>query len=135
MNYLTRVSRLYRSQTLVLVGFLAILGLNSVQFSHAQQNSQALSPAELQQINNQPLAPAVNASQVTNSPQGRTPTFQHKASTGTQITEYKDANSPTQVEVKTKYTTYEMSPPDSVKPGAQSGEGSLLSVPSVSIPF
>jgi len=101
----------------------------------AQNMSEALSPAELQQINNQPLAPAVSASGAMSTPETRKPSYQFKDGNGTEVTEYKDSNSPTQVQVKTKLTTYEMSPPDSVKPGAQSGEGSLLSVPSISIPI
>ena len=72
---------------------------------------------------------------VVSNPEARKPSFQHKEATGTEITEYKDANSPTQVQVKTKYTTYEMSPPDSVMPGPPSGEGALISVPSISIPI
>ena len=109
----------------------ASFGLNS---AHAQNNSQALSPSELQRINNQPLAPAVNASQVTNAPEGRKPSFQHKEATGTEVTEYKDANSPTQVDVKTRYTSYEMAPPTTVMPGVPK-ETDLISVPSISIPF
>ena len=135
MHALTNLLHSSLSQTLVLTSFLvafASFGLHSAQ---AQSNSQALSPSELQRINNQPLAPAVSASEGTNTPQGRKPSFQHKEATGTEITEYKDANSPTQVQVKTRYTTYEMSPPDSVMPGPPSGEGSLLSVPSISIPI
>lgn len=103
--------------------------------AQAQNNSQALSQSELNRINNQPLAPTMSPSGILSSPETRQPSFQYKESTGTEITEYKDANSPTQVQVKTKYTTYEMSPPDSVKPGVPTGEGNLLSVPSISIPI
>ena len=63
------------------------------------------------------------------------PSYQYQNDRGTEVKEYKDANGPTQVQVKTKYTNYEMSPPDSVMPGVQSGEGNLLSVPSISIPI
>lgn len=120
--------------TLVLIGFLSILGTFSLGSVKAQGSSQALSPAELQRINNQPLAPAVSASEETASQQGRKPSFKHKESTGTEITEYKDANSPTQVDVKTRYTSYEMAPPASVMPGPPK-ETDLISVPSISIPF
>lgn len=135
MSVITHLLHVLSGHTLVLIGFFAFMGVFGSHFAQAQTSSQALSPAEIQQINNKPLAPAVSASGVTNAPQQRTPSFQYKESTGTEVIEYKGANSPTQVEVKTKYTTYEMSPPDSVKPGVQSGEGSLLSVPSISIPF
>ena len=122
------------SQTLVLTSFLVAFASFGLNFAHAQNNSQALSPSELQRINNQPLAPAVNASQVTNAPEGRKPSFQHKEATGTEVTEYKDANSPTQVDVKTRYTSYEMAPPATVMPGVPK-ETDLISVPSISIPF
>ena len=134
MHALTNLLHSSLSQTLVITSFLvafASFGLNSAQ---AQNNSQALSPSELQRINNQPLAPAVNASQVTNAPEGRKPSFQHKEATGTEVTEYKDANSPTQVDVKTRYTSYEMAPPTTVMPGVPK-ETDLISVPSISIPF
>jgi hypothetical protein len=134
MHALTNLLHSSLSQTLVLTSFLvasASFGLNS---AHAQSNSQALSPSELQRINSQPLAPPVSASQVTNTPVSRKPSFQHKEATGTEVTEYKDANSPTQVDVKTRYTSYEMAPPTTVMPGVPK-ESELISVPSVSIPF
>jgi len=134
MHALTNLLHSSLSQTLVLTSFLvafASFGLNS---AHAQNNSQALSPSELQRINNQPLAPAVSASQVTNAPEARKPSFQHKEATGTEVTEYKDANSPTQVDVKTRFTSYEMAPPATVMPGVPK-ETDLISVPSISIPF
>ena len=134
MHALTNFLHSSLSQTLVLTSFLvafASFGLHSAQ---AQSNSQALSPSELQRINNQPLAPAVSAAEATNAPQGRKPSFQHKEATGTEVTEYKDANSPTQVDVKTRYTSYEMAPPTTVMPGVPK-ETDLISVPSISIPF
>ena len=134
MHALTNLLHSSMSQTLVIASFLlafASFGLNSAQ---AQSNSQALSPSELQRINNQPLAPSVSATEGTNSSQGRKPSFQHKEASGTEVTEYKDANSPTQVDVKTRYTNYEMAPPATVMPGVPK-ETDLISVPSISIPF
>ena len=134
MHALTNLLHSSLSQTLVLASFLvafATFGINSVL---AQGNSQALSPSELQRINSQPLAPAVSASEVTNTPESRKPSFKHKEATGTEITEYKDANSPTQVDVKTRYTNYEMAPPATVMPGPPK-DTDLISVPSISIPF
>ena len=122
------------SQNLALMSFLVVFSLFGAGSAQAQNNS-ALSQSELNRINNQPLAPTVSPAGVLSNPQSRQPSFQHREATGTEITEYKDANSPTQVQVKTKYTTYEMSPPDSVMPGPQSGDGGLLSVPSISIPI
>ena len=134
IHSLTNLLHSSLSQTLVLTSFLVAFASFGLNFAHAQNNSQALSPSELQRINNQPLAPAVNASQVTNAPEGRKPSFQHKEATGTEVTEYKDANSPTQVDVKTRYTSYEMAPPATVMPGVPK-ETDLISVPSISIPF
>lgn len=134
MHSLINLSSSSLSHTLVLIGFLSAFGTFSISCAKAQGSNQALSPSELQQINNQPLAPAVSASGVTNTPLGRKPSFQYKEATGTEITEYKDANAPTQVDVKTRYTTYEMAPPSTVMPGPPK-ETDLISVPSISIPF
>jgi hypothetical protein len=122
------------SQTLVLASFLVAFASYGSNSAHAQGSSQALSPSELQRINKQPLSPPVSASEATNATQNRKPSFQHKEATGTEITEYKDANSPTQVDVKTRYTQYEMAPPNTVMPGVPK-ETDLISVPSISIPF
>jgi len=134
MQALTKLLHPSLSQTLVLASFLVAFASFDLQSAYAQNNSEALSATELQRINNQPLAPAVSASQVTNAPEGRKPTFQYKEATGTEITEYKDTNAPTQVDVKTRYTTYEMAPPATVMPGVPK-ETDLISVPSVRIPF
>lgn len=134
MHALTNLTPSSLSQTLVLTSFLVAFASFCLSSAHAQSNSQALSPAELQRINNQPLAPVVSASEATKVPEARKPSFQHKEATGTEITEYKDANSPTQVDVKTRYTNYEMAPPATVMPGVPK-ETDLISVPSISIPF
>jgi hypothetical protein len=135
MHVLTNLISHTFSQSLVLMSFLAVFSFLGTSPALAQNTNQALSQSELNRINNQPLSPIVSPAGVVEGPEIRKPSFVHKEATGTEITEYKDANSPTQVQVKTKYTTYEMSPPDSVKPGPPSGEGSLLSVPSISIPI
>ncbi|AKD26040.1 hypothetical protein CL55_00017070 [Polynucleobacter duraquae] len=134
MHALTNLLHSSLSQTLVLTSFLMAFASFSLNSAHAQNNSQALSPSELQRINNQPLAPAVSASQATSAPKSRKPSFQHKESTGTEITEYKDTNAPTQVDVKTRYTNYEMAPPATVMPGVPK-ETDLISVPSIRVPF
>lgn len=134
MHALTNLLSHTFSQNLALMSFLVVFSLFGAGSAQAQNNS-ALSQSELNRINNQPLAPTVSPAGVLSNPESRKPSFQHREATGTEITEYKDANSPTQVQVKTKYTTYEMSPPDSVMPGPQSGDGGLLSVPSISIPI
>ena len=135
MHALTNLISHTFSQSLALISLLVVFSLFGAGLAQAQNTSQALSQSELNSINNQPLSPTVSPAGAISSPENRRPSFQHKEATGTEITEYKDANSPTQVQVKTRYTTYEMSPPDSVMPGPLSGEGSLLSVPSISIPI
>lgn len=134
MHVLSNLIHSSMSHTLVLTSFFVTFTAFGLSFAHAQSNSQALSPSELQQINNQPLSPPVSASQSTNAPEGRKPSFQHREATGTEITEYKDANAPTQVDVKTRYTSYEMAPPATVMPGVPK-ETDLISVPSIRVPF
>ncbi len=134
MHYLTNLISRSMSQSQVLMSVLVLFGLFAATAAQAQNNSQALSPSELNRINNQPLAPAVSASGVINTPEQRKPNYQYKDKNGTTITEYKDVNSPTQVDVKTPYTSYEMAPPTSVMPGPPK-ETDLISVPSISIPL
>jgi hypothetical protein len=134
MHYLTNFISRAISQNLALMSILVVFGLFATNAAQAQNNSQALSQSELNRINNQPLAPAVSASGAVNSPEQRKPNYQYKDKNGTTITEYKDVNSPTQVDVKTPYTSYEMAPPTSVMPGPPK-ETDLISVPSISIPF
>ena len=99
-------------------------------------NSQALSPAELGRINNQPIAaPVGNPGELGNS-DARKPTFEYTDPSGTQVREFRDANAPTEVQVKGPLGTYEMSPPTSVMPGpSNQSNDNLLSVPSIRIPF
>lgn len=134
MHYLKNLISHSMSQTLALTSFLVFFGFLSATSAQAQNNSQALSPSELNRINNQPLAPTVSATGVMNAPEQRKPNYQYRDKNGTTITEYKDANAPTQVDVKTPYTSYEMAPPTSVMPGPPK-ETDLISVPSISIPI
>ena len=99
-------------------------------------NSQALSPAELGRINNQPIAaPVGNPGELGNA-DARKPTFEYTDPGGTQVKEFRDANAPTEVQVKGPLGTYEMSPPTSVMPGpSNQSNDNLLSVPSIRIPF
>jgi hypothetical protein len=134
MHYLANTISHVMSQNLALMSILVVFGLFSTTSAQAQNNSQALSPSELNRINNQPLAPTVSATGALNTPEQRKPNYQYKDKNGTTITEYKDANAPTQVDVKTPYTSYEMAPPTSVMPGPPK-ETDLISVPSISIPL
>ena len=134
MHYLTSLISHSISYSLVLTSFLMAFGLFGAISAHAQNNSQALSPAELNRINNQPLSPAVSAAGAMNTPEPRKPNYQYRDKNGTTVTEYKDANAPTQVDVKTPYTSYEMAPPSTVMPGPPK-DTDLISVPSISIPI
>jgi hypothetical protein len=134
MHYLTNLISHTMSQSQALMSVFVVIGLFGITSAQAQNNSQALSPSELNRINNQPLAPTVSPTGAMNTPEQRKPNYQYKDKNGTTITEYKDVNSPTQVDVKTPYTSYEMAPPTSVMPGPQK-ETDLISVPSISIPF
>jgi len=134
MHYLTNSISRAISRNSALLGILVVFGLFATNGAQAQNNSQALSPSELNRINNQPLAPTVSASGAMNTPEQRKPNYQYKDKNGTTVTEYKDANSPTQVDVKTPYTSYEMAPPATVMPGPPK-DTDLISVPSISIPL
>ena len=134
MHYLANLISHSMSQSLALMSVLVVFGLFGVTSTQAQNNSQALSPSELNRINNQPIAPTVSATGAMNAPEQRKPNYHYKDKNGTTVTEYKDVNAPTQVDVKTPYTSYEMAPPTSVMPGPPK-ETDLISVPSVSIPF
>jgi hypothetical protein len=124
--------------TLHLLVTSLISSLMSVSgFALAQSgNSQALSPAELGRINNQPIAaPVGNPAELGNT-DARKPTFEYTDPSGTQVREFRDANAPTEVQVKGPLGTYEMSPPTSVMPGpSNQSNDNLLSVPSIRIPF
>ncbi|WP_231970090.1 hypothetical protein [Polynucleobacter necessarius] len=116
------------------MSFLIVFGLFASTSTQAHNNSQALSQSELNRINNQPLAPAVSTTGAMNTPETRKPNYQYKDKNDTTVTEDKDVNAPTQVDVKTPYTSYEMAPPTSVMPGPPK-ETDLISVPSISIPL
>jgi len=99
-------------------------------------NSQALSAEELKRINNQPIAAPVGNPGNLGTSDSRKPTFEYTDPSGTQVREYRDANAPTEVQVKGPLGTYEMAPPTSVMPGpTNKPDENLISVPSISIPF
>ena len=99
-------------------------------------NSQALSPAELNRINNQPIVAPVGNPAKLGDTDARKPTFEYTDPSGTQVREFRDANAPNEVQVKGPLGTYEMSPPTSIMPGpSNKTNDNLLSVPSISISF
>lgn len=96
--------------------------------------TQALSKEDLNQINNQPLAPSSRNPAGLGVKEERKPSFEYTDPSGTQIREYRDSNLPTEIEVKSAFGTYEMSPPQTVFPGSVQ-QDNLISVPSIRIPL
>jgi hypothetical protein len=105
-------------------------------FSYAQSaGTQALTKEDLNQINNQPLAPSARNPAGLGKKEERKPSFEYTDSTGTQIREYRENNLPTEIEVKSTFGTYEMSPPSTVMPTSGMQQDNLISVPSIRIPL
>ena len=97
--------------------------------------TQALSKEDLNQINNQPLAPSSRNPAGLGVKEERKPSFEYTDPSGTQIREYRDSNLPTEIEVKSAFGTYEMSPPQTVFPAGGMSSDNLISVPSIRIPL
>ena len=97
--------------------------------------AQALSKEDLNQINNQPLAPSSRNPAGLGVKEERKPSFEYTDPFGTQIREYRDSNLPTEIEVKSAFGTYEMSPPQTVFPAGGMSSDNLISVPSIRIPL
>ena len=122
-------------KTLILTGSAVLFGsISWPDMVLAQSASMpALSAEDIQKINNQPIAPSVGGQ---NNKESRQPSYEYTDRNGTQVREYRDANSPNEIQVKSRFGTYEMAPPASVMPGTPlSSDGDQLSVPSISIPF
>ena len=121
-----------------LSSLLALGGLHwSLGTANAQSGgTQALTKEDLNRINNQPLAPSAKNPAGLGKKEERKPSFEYTETTGTQIREYRESNLPTEIEVKSTFGTYEMSPPQTVFPttGSQQ-DNNLLSVPSIRIPL
>ena len=97
--------------------------------------TQALSKEDLNQINNQPLAPSSRNPAGLGVKEERKPSFEYTDPSGTQVREYRDSNLPTEIEVKSAFGTYEMSPPQTVFPAGGMSSDNLISVPSIRIPL
>lgn len=124
---------LLRFSGMLLLGILAI----NLGVAYAQPGStQALTQEDLNRINKQPLAPSAKNPAGLGKKEERKPSFEYTESTGTQIREYRESNLPTEIEVKSIFGTYEMSPPQTVFPTTGSPQdNNLLSVPSIRIPL
>lgn len=94
------------------------------------QESNALTQQELNQINNQPIAPAAKSQ--LNQP--REPSFQLNERDGTQVREYRDKGRATDIQVKSGFgTKYEMSKPEDSSPKIRDHD--VNRVPSVNLKF
>ncbi|WP_042886753.1 membrane protein [Cupriavidus necator] len=106
---------------------LAAPGLALAQES---QQSNALTQQELNQINNQPIAPAAKSQ--LNQP--RQPSFQLNERDGTQVREYRNKGRATDIQVQSGFgTKYEMSKPEDSSPRIR--EHDVNRVPSVNLKF
>ncbi len=131
----------YLSGLGVLISGLILLGTSQQAMAQSRSGGSgagipALTSEDLNKINSQPLAPqGVNPAGLGENEE-RKPSFNYTDANGTQIKEYRDTNAPTEVQVKTPFTTYNMSPPNTVQPGIISGsDNPMLSVPSIRIPL
>jgi len=97
--------------------------------------TQALSKEDLNQINNQPLAPSSRNPAGLGVKEERKPSFEYTDPIGTQIREYRDSNLPTEIEVKSAFGTYKMSPPQTVFPAGGMSSDNIINVPSIRIPL
>ncbi|MGO4277550.1 Protein of unknown function [Cupriavidus sp. OV038] len=92
--------------------------------------SSALTQQELNQINNQPIAPA-SKSQLN---QPREPSFVLRERDGTQVTEYRNKGQATDIQVRSGVgTKYEMSKPEDSSPKIRDHD--VNRVPSVNLKF
>ena len=117
----------------------AVIACLALLVSHGvcaqSSGTQALSKEDLNQINNQPLAPSSRNPAGLGVKEERKPSFEYTDPFGTQIREYRDSNLPTEIEVKSAFGTYEMSPPQTVFPAGGMSSDNLISVPSIRIPL
>ena len=122
-----------------LIGRYALIACFVLFISHGvsaqSAGTQALSKEDLNQINNQPLAPSAKNPAGLGVKDMRKPSFEYTDPSGTQIREYRDSNLPTEIEVKSAFGTYEMSPPQTVFPTGGMSSDNLISVPSIRIPL
>lgn len=110
----------------------AALALTVTTHAVAQDNaeSNALTQQELNEINNQPIAPAAKSE--INKP--REPSFVLRERDGTQVTEYRDKGRATDIQVHSGFgTKYEMSKPEDSSPKIRDHD--VNRVPSVNLKF
>jgi hypothetical protein len=99
------------------------------------QGAQALSPEELDKINQQPISKSVKNSAETGKTPPKKPSFEHKGGDGTNIKEYKESGKATEVIVESPLgNKYEMSTPtDAASPEIRNQD--VKRVPTLRMPF
>lgn len=113
MNKLIIIKNMLKSTLSFLASGLLFTG---VCLAQAPQN-EGLSKSELDAINNQPIAKAVSAQGQVDGVSKLKPSFELNQENGTKITEYKETNQPTDVEVNSSVgTSYNLSRPTDPTP-------------------
>jgi len=106
------------------------LAMPGLLMAQTGQESNALTQQELNQINNQPIAPAAK----TQLNQPRQPSFQLNERDGTQVREFRNKGQATDIQVKSGFgTKYQMSKPEDSSPKIRDHD--VNRVPSVNLQF
>ncbi len=115
---------------LVLAATTLVLSAPAWALAQGNAESNALTQQELNQINNQPIAPASK----TQLNQPRQPSFQLDERDGTQVREYRNKGQATDIQVKSGFgTKYQMSKPEDSSPKFRDHD--VNRVPSVNLQF
>lgn len=122
-------ARLFPARIIAIAAAALALAAPGLALAQEQQ-SNALTQQELNQINNQPIAPAAKSQ--LNQP--RQPSFQLNERDGTQVREYRNKGRATDIQVQSGFgTKYEMSKPEDSSPRIR--EHDVNRVPSVNLKF
>ena len=114
----------------IVAATLALMVSGLAMAQQGNEQSSALTQLELNQINNQPIAPAVKSQ--LNQP--REPSFQLNERDGTQVREYRNKGQATDIQVRSGFgTKYEMSKPEDSSPKFRDHD--VNRVPSVNLQF
>jgi hypothetical protein len=116
------------------LGLIISLFLITSSYCIAQTRTDILSKEELNAINNQPIAPKVNAADRIQGVQKRDKSYTLEEPNGTKVDEYRDVGQNVAIEVESSMGThYEMSPPLS-RDGVSTNQV-INRVPSINLPF
>jgi len=116
------------------VGLIISLFLITSTSCFAQTKTDILSPEELNVINNQPIAPKVNAAERIQGVQKRDKSFSLVEANGTKVDEYRDIGQNVAIDIESSMGThYQMSP--SLNRDTNSSSQVINRVPSINLPF